>query len=893
MAHLDSRWLRALSLLLPRGHRAEILGDLVEERAALMTRGRSRIATACWLAAHLVRSAVATRRHRPPALPLAGAGMSAGNRAFGRTMRLVAGIGRDLFLAWRRLRRSPGFTLIATLTLALGIGANTAVFSVLDPLLLRHLPVTRPDELVLLHSAGTLHTIEISERAAFERYSAEHDVLAGVLGDAGLTEYPTSYGGVRTTARAELVSPNYFSVLGVRPFAGRLFSPDVDAAGSPVVIGFNYWRRVFGGDPTAVERTLIVNGHARTIVGVAPEAFHGVTVDSSPDLYLPFAPESTPGWLTVVGRLKPDVSPAQARAALEPVFNQVVHASDLPEIERQQAMARLLVTPVPRGLSAVRTTLAVPAWVLMAVVGLVLIVACANVANLLLTRATGRRREMAVELALGATRAHLIRELVAESAWLATAGAVAGILAARLTSGALVASLSTRRVPVELTAGLGGRVLVFTVLVLGFTILLCGVLPAVTATRADVMHDLKGRGSSPEPGGRWRVGQLLIVGQIAVSVTLLAGAGLLVRSLVNLQTFDVGLDRDRVLSVSLADEMTTRPPGQVANVLSKLLERTRGLPGVRSASLSALALFTGDELGINVAVEGARQTVASPHAYFNAVAPGYFATVGIPLVAGRDFSTDDDAPSRPVVIVNRTMARRYFGDESPLGKHLRFVEGNRPPMEIVGVVADSIHNDVREPALDFLYLYRPSRQSAVRRAVLLVRTDPSAGADVAGPVQKLVHSLDAGIAVTSVKTIRQSIDESLRDDRVISALCSTFSVLALTVAALGLYGVLSVTVARQTKEIGVRIALGADTRHIVRLVTAQGMRLTLVGLVLGMAGALASTSVLTTMLFGLHRTDLLTLGAVAVTLLAATTMACYVPARRAMHVDPVTALRQM
>ena len=555
-------------------------------------------------------------------------------------------------------------------------------------------------------------------------------------------------------------------------------------------------------------------------------------------------------------------------------------------------MARLLVTPVARGLSAVRTRLAVPAWVLMAVVALVLVVACANVANLLLTRATGRRREMAVALALGATRADLVRQLVAESAWLTAAGAVAGILAARWTTGALVASLSTRRVPVDLAAALDGRVMLFTVLVLGFTILLCGVLPAVTATRADVMHDLKGRGSSPEPGGRWRVGQLLIVGQIAVSVTLLAGAGLLVRSLVNLQTFDVGLDRDRVLSVSLADEMTTRPPGQVANVLSDLVERTRGLPGVRSASVSALALFTGDELGINVVVEGARETVASPHAYFNAVAPGYFATVGIPLVAGRDFSTGRRSPSRPVVIVNRTMARRYFGDQSPLGKHLRFVEGNRPPMEIVGVVADSIHNDVREPALDFLYL--PAFPAGrVRRAVLLVRTDPSAGADVAGPVQQLVHSLDAGIAVTSVKTIRQSIDESLRDDRVVAALCSTFSVLALTVAALGLYGVLSVTVARQTKEIGVRIALGADTRHIVRLVTAEGMRLTLVGLVLGMAGALASTSVLTTMLFGLHRTDPLTLGAVAVTLIAVTTVACLVPARRAMHVDPVTALRQV
>jgi predicted permease len=809
-------------------------------------------------------------------------------------MRLVANIGRDLLLGWRRLRRTPGFTLIATLTLALGIGANTAVFSVLDPLLLRQLPVTRPSELVLLHSAGTLHTIEISERAAFERYSAQHDVFADVLGDAGVAEYSTSVGGVRATARGELVSPNYFSVLGVRPFEGRLFSPDVDGAGSTMVLGFNYWRRAFGGDPTAVGRTLVVDGRARAIVGVAPQEFFGITVESSPDFYLAFAPASTPGWLTVIGRLNPGVSPAQVRVALEPVFNQIVQASEVPAIERQQAMARLLVTPAARGLSAVRTKLAVPAWVLMAVVGLVLIVACANVANLLLTRATGRRREMAVELALGATRADLVRQLVAESAWLTAAGAVAGILAARWTNGALVASLSTRGVPVELAAGLNGHVLLFTAIVLGLTILLCGVLPAFTAARADVVNDLKGRHSGRGPDGhRWRIGQMLIVGQIAVSVTLLAGAGLLVRSLVNLKTFDVGLDRDEVLSVSLTDEMTTRPPGQVADVLSRLLERTRSLPGVRSASLSGLALFTGDELGINVAVEGARQTVASPHAYFNAVAPGYFATVGIPLLAGRDFSTNDDPPSRPVVIVNRTMARRYFGDESPLGKHLTFVEGNRPPMEIIAIVGDSIHNDVREQPLDFLYLYRPSRQSALRRAVLLVRTDPPGASDVAGPVQQLVHSLDAGIAVTSVKTIRESIDESLRDDRIIAALCSTFSVLALTVAALGLYGVLSVTVARQTKEIGVRIALGADTRHIMQLVTGQGMRTTLVGLVLGMAGALASTSALTTMLFGLRRNDPLTLGAVAVTLVAVEALACYFPARRAMHVDPVTVLRQV
>jgi predicted permease len=794
--------------------------------------------------------------------------------------------------AWHRLRRAPGFALLATLTIALGIGANTAVFSVLDPLLLRSLPVTAPDELVLLHSAGTLFTDDISERAAFDRYSTEHTVLGGVLADAGLAEYQTSYNGVPATARGEVVSANYFSVLGVRPSQGRLLAVDDDAArGSVVVLSHDYWTRAFGADTSVVGRTLIVGGKAETIVGVAPPEFRGLTVESSPDFYAPLGSGlSRAAWITVVARLKPGVSLRQAQAALEPVFEQIAHLSDLPDIERRQSMARLLVTPAGRGLSDLRGRFALPAWVLMAVVVLVLVVACANVANLILARSASRRREIATELALGATRGRLVRQFVIESALLASAGAAAGVLAAHWISAALVSSLSVGRAPVTLATGINMRVLAFTVVMLGLTIVCCGVLPAIVSTRANLIEDLKSTRASFSRGGRRSfVGGILVVAQLGVTVTLLSAAGLLLHSVVNLNTVDVGFDRSRLLSVSLTDTVTGRPPGQAADVLARILEQTRGLPGVQAASLTGIAPLSGDETGINVVVDG-RSPGASPHAFFTSVSPGYFATIGIPLLMGRDFSPDDDPAVRPVVVINQTTARHYFGDERPLGKRLRFVEGNRPPMEIVGVVADAVYNNVREPTEDFLYLCRP-RQPSSARAVLLVRTNARGSGALAEPIRQLVHALAAGVTVTAARTLDQFVDDSLQGDRVVAELCSAFSLLALVVAAVGLYGSLSVNVARQTRDIGIRIALGADTRQILGFVAGHGARLTVAGLLVGAVGAWASHSVVASMLFGVHGTDPLTLVGVVLVLSAVAALACCLPARRAMRVDPVIALR--
>ncbi len=461
-------------------------------------------------------------------------------------MAFLRAFGHEFAYACRRLRQAPGFTAVAALTLGLGIGANTAVFSVIDPLLLRRLPVHEPDRLVLLHSAGSLQRIEISEGAAFERYSADRGSLDGVLADgAGMTALDTTFRGLPATLLVNVVSTNYFEVLGVQPHLGRLLTADDGAEAPPVlVLNFASWRNAFGADPTVVGAPIAIGGRSFMIVGVAPRGFSGLTVGAAPDAFSPLSPGRLgKAWVRIVARLRPRLTPDRALVTLDPIFQQIAAASELPAIERQQNMSRLLITPAGRGLSESRDALGSRPWALMAVVALVLFVACANVAGLVLTRASARRHETALQLALGGTRSRIVGRHLIEGALVASLGAATGMVVAHFASRALVAWLSAGPAPLTLVADLNARVLFFTAAVLSLTVLVCGALPALAAARVDVATGLRSRGAGLERGARLSgLRRILVVAQMAASVTLLSGAGLLVHSLVNLHASDVGFD---------------------------------------------------------------------------------------------------------------------------------------------------------------------------------------------------------------------------------------------------------------------------------------------------------------------------------------------------------------
>jgi predicted permease len=795
---------------------------------------------------------------------------------------------QDLRYASRQLRKNPWTTVAAIMTLTLGIGANTAMFSILDPLLLRKLPVQNPDELAWVNSVGSLGPLEISELSAFHTYRDRNQVFSTVFAFAPPGDYEVTHNGQVDQAKGESVSGNYFSGLGVRPFAGRFLTLADEKDGIPVIVlSFDYWHRAFHADPAVVGRALSFNNVAYTVVGVSPPEFFGMEVGQSPDFYVPLgnAGKTGPDWVQIIGRVKAGVPLSRAQAGLEPLFQEVAADSILPEIEKREFMARLSVIDASRGFSQLRKQFSLPIWVLMSVVAMVLLIACTNVANLLLTQGIARRKELSIKQALGAGQWRIVRQLLTEGGLLTLFGGIGGLLLGRWGSSTLLASISTARLPVVLNAGMTVRVLFFTAGLLGLTVLLSSLSPAIFCTRLNVAIDLKTHAIDQSGLGLWWLGNLLVMVQVAFSVILLVGASLLLRSLVGLETVDVGFDRDHVLAVSIQQHTAGRTPEQMKGFYNQVLERAKNLPGVRSSSYSGFTPVSGSEMGVNVAVEGfALRSGETANELFVGISPGYFDTLGIPLLQGRDFAPPDIQSPPRVVIINHTMARRFFGDTNPLERRLKLVEGNRPSLEIIGVVADSKYNDLREHAADFFYL--PS----VRGRIFEFRTSGDSKALV-GLLRELFSSLDSSAAIISAKTLREQIDESLHDDRLIAVLCGIFSIVALTLTCVGLYGVLSFSVGRRTNEIGIRMALGANSRDILWLVVRQGITLTIAGLILGCAGAVASASLLKSLLFGVTQSDPVSLFAVSVFLLISAVLACYFPAHRASSIEPMKVLR--
>jgi predicted permease len=813
---------------------------------------------------------------------------------------------QDVRFGLRMLRKNPGFTAVAVLTLALGMGANTTIFSILDPLLLRKLPVEDPDSLVFVGNAGLWNearnvdydTAIASELNAYRHYRDESRVFSTVMFFTDMDEYEVTRGGDAFSASGEIVSANYFSALGVRPHIGRLIAPPDGngAVASPVaVLSYPYWRRVFAANPAVIGQVISVENsewspnplqnRVYRIVGVAPPSFSGIEVGRDPDLYLP-APNNGdwPDFITIVARLKAGISLAQARASLAPIYQETVRESRLPAREKQQDMTGLALEPIAHGLSRVRDKFGLAAQVAMAVVALVLLIACVNVANLLLARGVSRRRELTVRAVLGADRWRLIRQMLAETALLGLAGGVAGLLAANWTTELLAAALSTKELPVQLNAALDARAFAFAASALAIAVLLCGLIPALSATRGDLTSDLKISGANvPHTPSLSRLGNLLLGGQVAISVIVLIVAGLLFHSLFNLETYNLGFDADHVIAITLTDKESSQA------LYDQLLDRARYLPGVKAAAYSALLPLRGDVLGINVSVPGyTPSSAAETHAFFNEVSPGYFEAMGIPLLAGRDFTPEDAAlqPAR-VAIISRTMAQHYFAGNDVIGRVLTFGGASRPPMRIIGVAADSAYFGVRDKPGDVFYLpYR--RTTLYTHLVLRAAGDP---AELAGTAVDLIRSVDSSIKTESIDTMRQIVNQSLHEDRLIGALCGVFAALALALTWVGIYGVLSFQIVRRTSEIGIRMALGANRRDVLALVLVRGMRILVVGLAVGFAGALAITRVMAHMLFGVSPSDLLTYGVVGVVMLGAALAALYFPARRAMRVDPMVALR--
>ena len=845
---------------------------------------------------------------------------------------------QDLRYGVRMLLKSPGFTAVVVLTLALGIGANTAIFNLTNAALLRPLPVKDPQQLTLFTIVDPQGSANSFNYPLIEQFVQNNHSLTGIAAATGAERTRMSEpgaGGQVEMVQATRVSGNFFSVLGVGAVAGRTLTEDDDKASEPqpvAVISYHFWKRRFGLDPSVVGKKIILDDFPFTIIGVAPPGFFGFEVGDRPDVWWPLrmipvaAPnnqiltESGSWWLRVMARLKPGVSIEQARAEMDLIFknqiNQIApeRAAAFTPAQRRNHFERSIRLDSGRtGFTYLRRTITQPLLILMTVVGLVLLIACANVANLLLARAAGRRKEIAVRLALGAGRWRLIRQLLTESFVLTALSGALGLLFAYSASGLLLSYLPQQRTfTFDLTPD--ARVLGFTFIVSMLTGILFGLAPALRATRLDLTSSLKDTAGAGGGRVRLELHKALIVAQVALSLFLLVGAGLFVRSLQNLRDLDAGFNRENIalFRLDLGGDYTL--PRRL-NLYKQLLERLERLPGAQAASLSNINLLSGNNSTAGIVVEGyAARSDEDLNCHQLLVGPKFFATMGIPVLLGRDFGSQELQPpdgfngtppaagqpsqsslafSGPIpAIINQTMARYFFGTENPLGRRFHYRGGSRRnvSIEVIGVVKDSKYRTLREetPRTFYLPFFQWTREGGVGAVQLRTFGDPTG---VTAAIQRTVRELDPQIQVLNLQTMNDVVNESLTQERFVAQLAGFFSLFALLLACIGLYGVMSYAVARRTSEIGVRMALGAQRGDIIRLVMREVMMLVTAGMILGLGAALAATRLVTSLLFGLQPGDPTTIALAALLMLAVAALAGYLPARRASRVDPMVAMR--
>jgi predicted permease len=857
-------------------------------------------------------------------------------------------LSQDLRYALRMLRRNPGFAAVAVLTLGLGIGANTAIFSLIDAVLLKRLPVKQPERLVLLRHADSRATVTPFGYHTYKQFRDQNQVFSGLLAYHPLRLTVSVDGQPEPAVAGQLVSGNYYSVLGVNAALGRTIVPDDDRAPgeSPVcVISHNYWRMRFDSDPLVVGKTIHLGGAPFTIIGVTPAEFFGLEVGSSLDISVPLMMQQQvmPGIMsyverntdafTVMGQLQPGIAMPQAQAGLSVIYQQIVaeYAAGGGKRSRESWLEeKLVLESGGRGLSELRRQFSRPLLVLMIVAALVLLVACANVAGLLLARAVARRREIAIRLALGVSRLRLIRQLLTESVLLGGLGGLVGLLFAYWGASLLLPLLSQGEIPAHLDLSPDARALTFTIAVALFTGALFGLAPAFLATRVDMNSALKhdatclstGSGSR---GATLAFGKLFVVSQVALSLLLLIGAGLFVRSLQKLQQAPAGFARENVLVMKLEPIGSGDKTPQLAARYNELLGRVEALPGVQVASLVGyspmsrrewLVMGQRPEENSLMSVQGYTPQLGEDMKIFEMqVYPNSFAALGIPFLAGRDFRPQDiqqwmpglrcrrggipageAPPPTRAGIINESMARRFFGGESPIGRRFGFADfaGCGPEqtgwIEIIGVVKDVKYTSLRNEARAMFYL--PFSQAITGRGqmTLVVRTagDPTSAA---AAVRREARTMDPKMPMFEVETLATQVAASLREERLVATLSSGFGMLALLLSCLGLYGILSYTVAQRTKEIGIRMALGAARRDVLWLVLRDALRLVLLGAALGIPAALAAARLVASQLFSISAADPVAIGLATLVLLAVAAVAGYLPARRATRVDPLVALR--
>ena len=841
---------------------------------------------------------------------------------------MVSTLLKDIRYALRALRQNPGFASVAVLSLALGIGVNTAIFSLLDALLLKPLPVEDPARLVLLsdpEAAGVSIGSQNGDRSLFtcdefRSLANRNQVFTSMFGaesNASRTNASIK-GGPREEMRTRLVTGEYFSTLGVKPLVGRFFTTaDETAPGADpyIVLSYAYWDRRFGRDAGVLGASIQIQKTFFSVIGVAPPGFFGETVGETPDVWLPMMMEPlvNPGrdwlhddpskvekvmWLAVAGRLKPGATEQQAEASLNVLFQQFLKdtaGSNLSE-ERQKELTnqKIKLHRGDRGASPMREEFGQPVLVLMAVVGLVLLIACANVANLLLARATARTREISIRLALGASRGRLITQMLTESVMLSLLGGALGVLLATWANRLLLRMASSGPNPVGLNVPLDWRVLGFTAAVSLGTGFLFGLLPALRATRVEIGGTLKDNARGiVGGGGRITLGKVLVISQVAISLLLLIGAGLFLQTFGNLQKVNLGYPREKMLLVHVDAIGAGYQTATRAALFQSLLERLSSIPGVRAATFSDNGLFSGSESGDRITVEGYKpQKRGDNSARFDQVGPNYFSVVGIPMLLGRDIGIRDTATSAKVCVINETMAKFYFGDRNPIGKHVtdEFPD-TRETFEIVGVSKDDRDHRLRGDIPRRFYIpFYQGLGGTPGSANFEIRTfaDPNS---LISAVRREIEQVDANLPVSSLVPLGDLVDRTLTQERLIAQLSAFFGVLALTLACIGLYGVLSYSITRRTNEIGIRIALGAESGTVLRMVLRETMVVVLAGIVIGIPAAYAGARAVASQLYGLSAADPVTIVGATLTLAAVALLAGYLPARRAAKVDPLVALR--
>ena len=827
--------------------------------------------------------------------------------------------GGDLRFALRGLRRSPLFATVAILSLALGIGANTAIFTLMDQILLRKLPVKAPEQLVMLYQQG-LHNgsnmgLRMHSYPVYQDLQQRAEPLSEVL-CRRLVPASVSIDNQTERIQAEMVSGNYFAMLGVKPALGRVFRSEEDDRvyqGHPVVVlAYNYWVRRFSRDLHVIGKKILVNNYPMTIIGVSAAGFFGLDPAQEPQIRVPVVmkramlPEWTwmraddrrARWVQVFGRLKPGDRVDSARAPLQGLFTQIRQyeitlpaASNWSAYTRDQFMkGRLLVESAATGYSSLRNDFSTGLIVLMCMVGLVLLIACANVANLLIARAFMRQKELAVRLSLGASRGRLVRQMLVESLVLSIAGGIVGVALAVVLTRALLALVPTSGQPLSISARPDVRILGFAIVLAFVTGIIFGLIPAIRASRSDPWTALKDTvGSIAGTGGSLFLRKGLVTAQVALSFLLLFGAGLFVRSLQNLKTTDTGVWLENLVTFQLAPQLNGYDGPRTTHLYQDLLDRLRASAGVTSSALAAVPILSGSEWDNRTAVEGHKAADGEDmQAFMNALSPGYFATMQIPILEGRDFTLMDVKENPKVAIVNRRFARHFFEGESAVGRHLGQGGGPNPQLdiEIIGVVDDSLYEGPRQGVRRQMFVPAWGRSGAT----FYVRTTMSSAAAFA-LVRREVRRLDSSLPIFETKTLQVQLDETLLTDRLVAFLSAGFGLLATSLAAIGLYGVMAFVVARRRKELGIRLALGAQRGTILWSVMREVLLLLAIGLAVGIPTGLGLGKFVAAQLYGIQGHDPSVAAGTMFLLTLVSALAGFIPAHRASHIDPILALR--